>query len=389
MLRKGLNRLATSAAALALVAAGLLGGIPSASAAPDRPTDFLYLNALGTPRITGFAITASGRIVRLPAATMPSRLLASSIRANPDGRTLYAAAEQAGVLVHRIGPDGSLRRVATLKPPFGAALTIGVSRKGDSLAVVYGPDVRGGGVMQGYAIDRAGIPHRRGAAFPLGPVPFGGLPLPQLTFSADGRSVYAANYMVGGLIRYAVHPDGSVSPRETVPGIPGPVNPTVTPDGRFLYTANETLPSIGAYRVLPSGGLVALPQVAFPATGVIPHGITITPNGKFLYAPNAISNRMSAFRIGRGGALTPFGLPGLIGPSFAGNPEPGVLNGQAWVTADGKRLVAVDIVGSVHRPNTSVRQYLIGANGNLTRIPGSYDAGVFFSAASTLVRAPN
>ncbi|MFT4199239.1 lactonase family protein [Gordonia sp. (in: high G+C Gram-positive bacteria)] len=383
-------RLVSPALALALVAGGTWCAGSAATAAPsDKPTDFLYLNALGSDRITGLAITESGTIRRIPSATVPSRLLASSIKANPDGRTLYAAAAQAGVLVHRIGPDGSLRRMATRTSPVGAPLTIGVSPKGDSMAVVYGPDVRGGGLLQGYSIDAAGIPHQRGRAQPLGPIPFSGLPLPQVAFAKDGRNAYVANYMFGGIIRFAVGRDGAVTPRETAPGGMGPVNPTVTPDGRYLYTANENLPvGIGAYRILRSGRLAPVPGQPFAPTGVIPHGITITPSSRYLYVPTAISNRMAAYRILRGGALQPFGTPGLIGPSYAGNPEPGVLNGQAWVTADGKRLIAVDIVGSKNRPNTSVRQYRIAPNGALRPVPGSYDAGVFFSAASTLVHAP-
>ncbi|MFT3663325.1 MAG: beta-propeller fold lactonase family protein [Gordonia sp. (in: high G+C Gram-positive bacteria)] len=363
------------------------------SAAPDTVTDFVYVSGAGSSHIEGFAVTESGRLRPIPGAEVATSFGAATLRPSVVKRTLYAlgAVPNPAVFVYRIGDDGGLTRIATVKLPAartgGAPAPIGVSVSptGSSMAVVYGPHPQGGGLIQGFSLDDRGIPTARGAARPVSSLPIPtAAPLPQSVFSPDGENVYVSQYMSGGIGRFDVRRDGSLSPaREVESGPLAAVNPTFTPNGKFLYTAAEGRPGIGAYRVSGSGRLTQLAGSPFAPQGLVPHGISIAPNGKFLYAPDALGNSTWGYRIGADGRLAP-----LPGAPYPGRPSP-VMSGQNWVTGDGSRLVTVDILGTQDAPHSTLRSYRIRKDGSLVRVPGGVSSSLIGSIGSTIVPAQN
>jgi 6-phosphogluconolactonase len=204
----------------------------------------------------------------------------------------------------------------------------------------------------------------------LDPVPGAPYSIParptEVAVHPAGRYVYVAGEDSFRLFGYSLEPrTGALSP---IPGSPfdavgEAAGLAIHPNGRFLYMADPLFEVVRRYRVERDGTLVRVP----PSTGVANNvfAVAADPLGRFLYATTLseglsdYTGRVWAFAVdATTGSLTPVpGSPYLEGPG------------------KGTEFVVVDAFGqylyATNREANEVTAYAIGANGTLTRVPGS------------------
>ena len=123
-----------------------------------------------------------------------------------------------------------------------------------------------------------------------------------LTFSPDGKFVYACMELNGTVSAYA-YEAGELTEIQTLPTLPDDFDGAnltsevrLTPDGRFLYVGNRGHESLAIFGVdLETGKLTALGHE--PTQGNHPRHFNIDPTGQFLIVANLYSNNAVVFRI--------------------------------------------------------------------------------------------
>jgi len=213
-----------------------------------------FLNPSRKPNITGFRMSADGRLTPIPGSTIefPAGQGPAQIEFNPSGSVLAVTAGfQTDGRIHTFAvmPDGTLK-----EGPGSPFVTREVS-----------------GTV-GYS------------------------------WSADGRHLLVSNFRGSAMTVFAVDSTtAAIEPK-------GPAYPNgggaacwtaLSPDGKTLYTGNFVGNSISAYAVMPDGtlsllGTVARREAMKPDT----KDIEISPDGKYLYAIGPIARHVAVFAIG-------------------------------------------------------------------------------------------
>jgi 6-phosphogluconolactonase (cycloisomerase 2 family) len=220
------------------------------------------LNAGEQAGVTGFDISADGRLVPIPGSNQPLSAPAAGaaqIERSPDGRTLVVTEKATNRIgTYPVAGDGSVGA-----PTFTTSA---------------------GETPFGFAFDRRGRLFASEA--------FGGRP---------GESAVSS---------YALAPGGGVAPISPVVGTGQTAAcwVVVTKDGRFAYTTNTGSDSITGYRIAKDGAIARLDKDGVTAaTGDGPTDMALDRTGRVLYALNAAEGSISAFEVGRHGKLEPIG----------------------------------------------------------------------------------
>jgi 6-phosphogluconolactonase (cycloisomerase 2 family) len=213
-----------------------------------------FMNPSRKPNITGFRMSADGRLTPIPGSTIefPAGQGPAQVEFSPSGSVLAVTAGfQTDGRVHTFAvmPDGTLK-----EGPGSPFVTREVS-----------------GTV-GYS------------------------------WSADGRHLLVSNFRGSAMTVFAVDStSAAIEPK-------GPAYPNgggaacwtaISPDGKTLYTGNFVGNSISAYAVMPDGtmsllGTVARREAMKPDT----KDIEISPDGKYLYAIGPIARHVAVFAIG-------------------------------------------------------------------------------------------
>jgi 6-phosphogluconolactonase (cycloisomerase 2 family) len=230
------------------------------------------------PNITGFRMSADGRLTPIPGSTIEF----------PDGQ---------GPAQVEFSPSGSVLAVTAGFQTDGRIHTFAVMPDGTLKAGPGSPFVT------------------REVSGTVGS-----------SWSADGRHLLVSNFRGSAMTVFGV--DAATAAIEPT----GPAYPNgggaacwtaLSPDGKTLYTGNFVGNSISAYAVMPDGTLSLLGTVA-RRTAMTPDtkDIEISPDGKYLYAIGPIGRHVAVFAIG--GDRLPRELP-------AGQSPYTVTSGQ-WIT---------------------------------------------------------
>jgi DNA-binding beta-propeller fold protein YncE len=233
------------------------------------------------------------------------------IAVSPDGQSVYVV--NAGgryvansVSEYDVGADGSLspKNPATVDPFAYFPVAVAVNPDGKSVYVaaqyytVSQFDIGAGGVLS--------LKDPPNVRSDVGVTPFG------LAVSPDGHSVYVANYgSLNGLIsQYDVGAGGELSPKNpaTVAAGRTPGGVAVSPDGQSVYVTNNNPGEVFQYDV-GAGGVLSPKNPPAVAAEDATEGIAVSGDGKSVYVTNASSDSVSQYDIGAGGALSPKSPP--------------------------------------------------------------------------------
>ena len=150
------------------------------------------------------------------------------------------------------------------------------------------------------------------ASVPAGSVPRG------VAVSADGKSVYVANYGGGSVSQYDVAAGGVLQPKSppTAPAGRSPIAVAVSPDGKSVYVTNQggavAAGTVSQFDVSAGGALQPKSPPTVPA-GTFPIGVAVSPDGKSVYVTNqggaVAAGTVSQFDVSAGGALQPKSPP--------------------------------------------------------------------------------
>jgi 6-phosphogluconolactonase len=138
-----------------------------------------------------------------------------------------------------------------------------------------------------------------------------------LTFSRDGKFVYAVTEMGGSVIAYSFDPArGTLAEIQSITTLKNnekgntSAEVQLDPAGKFLYASNRlTTNYLTIFAVDPTNGKLAL--VGYQdSLGKTPRNFRIDPTGKYLLLANQDSDTLVLFAIDRqSGKLTPVGQP--------------------------------------------------------------------------------
>jgi len=213
-----------------------------------------FVNPDRTPNITGFRMSADGRLTPIPGSTIefPAGQGPAQVEFNPSGSVLAVTAG--------FQTDG---RIQTF-----AVLPAGRLKEGPGSPFIT-REVSG---TVGYS------------------------------WSFDGRHLLVSNFRGSAMTVFSV--DGTTAAIEPK----GPAYPNgggaacwtaLSPDGKTLYTGNFVGNSISAYAVMPDGtlsllGTVARREAMKPDT----KDVEVSPDGKYLYAVGPMAKHVAVFAIG-------------------------------------------------------------------------------------------
>lgn len=139
----------------------------------------------------------------------------------------------------------------------------------------------------------------------------------------DGRHAYGLGEIDATVIRYAIAAPGVLVRHEAVSMLPegyegarSGAEIRLSPDGRHLYGSNRGHDSIARFAVGPDGRLT--PRGHTPSGGEKPRHIALSRDGGFLVACNQGSDRVTAFRRDAAtGALEQLGETAIPAPACA------------------------------------------------------------------------
>jgi 6-phosphogluconolactonase len=238
------------------------------------------------------------------------------------GRTLLLANYASGSVASLpIREDGSLGEANSFVQHEGGS-KVDPSRQNGPYAhsIIVSPDNRhayaadlGLDAILGYSLDPATATMK-----PLGPYTTASAPGAgprHLTFSPDGKNLYAIDELSNTVTRYGyAAQDGSLTKHESISTLPANFTGSsycadlkITPDGKFLYGTNRGHDSLAIYRI-GDDGVLSLVGIE-PSLGKGPQNLLITPDGKWLLCANMPGNSLAVFHIGADGGLTAAGDP--------------------------------------------------------------------------------
>ena len=259
----------------------------------------LYAINAGSDTVTAFRVTDDGLVARPPVDSGGSLPTSIDERAN----RVYVL-NQGGtpnVTAFRALEDGSLKPIAggrrDLLPGAVSAAQVSVAPDGSALVVTERLSNR----IEILPLDGRGRPGAPVATPSSGPVPFG------FAFDREGHLVLS----VAGPSTVSSHviEDDLTLGTITAPlavGQGGACWVAISPNGKFAYTGNAA-GGIGRFAIGPDGSLSPLGLTPMPAP-YTPRDLDFARNGKFLYtvAPGTANagGRVVGYRVGDDGSLT-------------------------------------------------------------------------------------
>lgn len=274
--------------------------------------DLVYvLNSADQGSITGFRLTPSGKLVRIPGSTR--ELAANQRRFTPD--PLYNPTQVS------FTPDGS-RLVVSIKD-------------GPDPALAPGTEATGPGRILTFAVGRSGRPSTTFVRTDFGHRgPFG--------FSFDRRGNVLVGEFVGGPVElvggvksitgaagsYRIDRDGTLTP--ITPAVANHQLDTcwLVNNGRYAFGANYSSGTVSSYRIGPNGALTLLNPVAgtteHPGNvqGSTPLDSRVSPDGTFLYVVLPGSGKVAGWQIRDNGSLRKIGEFGGLPQTVNGDQAP-------------------------------------------------------------------
>ncbi len=145
-----------------------------------------------------------------------------------------------------------------------------------------------------------------------------------LSFSADGRFLYAVNELDSTVAVYAYDAaSGALEPVQAISTLPDDFSGEswaggmqIAPSGRFLYASNRGHDSIAVFAIDPLSGRLARVEIA-PLGGGFPRHIAFDRTGNYLFVANQHSSRLVTLRVDpTAGTLTPAGEVAVSNPAF-------------------------------------------------------------------------
>ncbi|HET8889363.1 MAG TPA: beta-propeller fold lactonase family protein [Candidatus Angelobacter sp.] len=232
------------------------------------------LNSHGTPNMTGFVLTSSGKLHAIPNSTRSAGAPGTApaqVMFSPDGDALLVTERLANFIsVFRVLEDGrtELRDhfASNNHTPFATSLghhgLVALSESNESIPRVAVPN---GGSVSTYRFTEEGslVPISRAV-----PDHQGGTCWVRIT--PNGKFAYAANTGSGSLSSYLVSPHGELSllaSRATDTGGPFsvPIDMGITSDGKFLYVLSSLIGTVKGFRIETDGSLTPVVSVdGFP-----------------------------------------------------------------------------------------------------------------------------
>jgi 6-phosphogluconolactonase (cycloisomerase 2 family) len=336
---------------LVLLASLLL--VPLALAGSAAAASRLYMPDYSTDVVAGFDRAANGSLTPLPgspfATAQPGAPIGGLIGFGftPDGGGAAASyLVGGGAQGLSIGPSGAL---APAGPATSTADVTGLAISPDG-RFAYAPtrEYPPGTPAQGIRVFSIGTD---GAltllSFATAAEGFG-----DVAMTPDGRFLFAALYGGGSIKRFAVNPNGSLTPLGTT-ALSGARYLTTSPDGRFLFVGSDGGVAGGVYS-LSIGSDGSLTQNGDPAlTGAFSVDLfAVAPDGAHLYFPDSNVDQVFTAAIAADGKLS------VVGAFPDTDPE------ATAVSPDGRFLY------TYHRgAKIGIDTASIGANGLPTPLP--------------------
>ncbi|HEX2571836.1 MAG TPA: beta-propeller fold lactonase family protein [Polyangia bacterium] len=235
------------------------------------------LNAGGGGNITGFYLTPSGRLYRIPGSTRPlsnrgvgHAPTPAEISFSPDGRQLVVTERTSNlILTYAVGafglPSAPVAHRSSGEMPFGFEFT-----PGGALVVSesFG-GAPGAGAVSSYALGRGGLQV-------ISPsVPSHQSDTCWVAITGDGRYAYVTNTLSGSVTGYQVGRDGSLTllSADGRTGDTGgkdslPIDAAFSGGSRYLYVLNFGTHNVIAYEVGEDGSLLPVDEASVPANSV-------------------------------------------------------------------------------------------------------------------------
>jgi 6-phosphogluconolactonase len=232
------------------------------------------LNAHGAPNMTGFFLTASGKLHAIPNSTRSTGTPGTApaqVMFSPDGDALLVTERLANFIsVFRVLEDGRTelrdRFASNNHTPFASTLghhgLVALSESNESIPRVAVPN---GGSVSTYRFTEEGslVPISRAV-----PTQQGGTCWVRIT--PNGKFAYAANTGSGSLSSYLVSSHGELSllasrATDTGGSFSVPIDIGITGDGKFLYVLSSLIGTIKGFRIEHDGSLTPVTSVdGFP-----------------------------------------------------------------------------------------------------------------------------
>ncbi len=239
-----------------------------------------------------------------------------SLAATPDGKYLITGHNSNGHLnVFTIGPNGALSRTANSPLNIGGPGLAGIAVTANGRFLAVAELSRGVGM---FAISTSGD---------LTPVP--GTPVQVVPPGFAGKNIFASSVDcncsstqlfegkfndVGRIVAgvFNISPGGGLIP---VPGSPFVFSEgdnssviALSADDRFAFISNQNSRTVSSFSIGASGALTLVPPLVqisdvFPAGPSTPIGLTVDAAGRFLFEANS-TNTVGSLQIGANGSLT-------------------------------------------------------------------------------------
>jgi 6-phosphogluconolactonase (cycloisomerase 2 family) len=212
-----------------------------------------FMNPSRKPNITGFRMSADGRLTPIPGSTIefPAGQGPAQIEFSPSGSVLAVTAGfQTDGRIHTFAvmPDGTLKEGPG--SPFvtrEVSGTVGYSWSADGRHLLVS-NFRGS-AMTVFAVDST-----TAAIEPKGPAyPNGGGAACWTALSPDGKTLYTGNFVGNSISAYAVMPDGTLSLLGTVARReamkPDTKDIEISPDGKYLYAIGPVARHVAVFAI--------------------------------------------------------------------------------------------------------------------------------------------
>lgn len=223
----------------------------------------VYVLNAGSDAITGFRVSAQGRLFALPGSTQAlsgAGIGPAEVAFSPNGQLLVVTEKNTNLIdVFRVGDDG-VAGPAESHPSHGATPFGFAFGKRGQLFV----SEAFGGAPDGSAVSSYGT--RRDGSLNLieGSVATNQTAACWVLVSKDGRFAYTTNTGSGSISGYTIDPDGTPTllnadgrTGDTLAGS-APIDLASSDDGRFLFALNSATPRIVAFRIKSDGQLTLL-----------------------------------------------------------------------------------------------------------------------------------